>query len=603
MNRRVRYCFALVVFLSIVNMPVAWAQSHAGTYDDPKTWRETTFVGAIHHGDRGYFAARFEGVAHGDWYFPARGTSDTHWEWGGGHAGTFTDPKDWDEPTRVKRVHAAPGHGFFRARFDGTAQPGWPVPGPGESDDHWEWGGSHAGTYRDPKTRRETTYTGAVHHGDNGFFRAEFDGVAAVGWYYPKPGASDSHWTWLGAHAGTFEDPKLVEPTYVGASHRDNAGGRFVSKRDGVPPPDATYPDYANNEDENAWWRTYAVGCNATGMGAPPSRPIFNADKNYVALVIEALRKNGKPVDDFVFEPLTLSDHFSGYQVGHATIRDHLGYYVGDVIVAFDAEGRYVGLVDAWKLTSLVVNDGTEHVYAGAPETWSKVADTLQMSGVASTSTGDWSADCNGNYVVDLAIAFTQQGDEEVRLPVALAAAQIERINLPLHNSRINLRARLVDVPMSIECLGVNTEDLSRAPGLFQGDLDRSGADILAVFTGSCGRPNTASGYATIGGSSSIQKALSPNAFRHEFGHNLGGHHCSGGSYANGTKMLHNGVKYGTIQCDNDLPFYSTPLVKDSAGTPFGDATHDVARAAREGAQSHSAIRKATTPVHGSIMP
>ena len=117
----------------------SWAGSHAGTFDDPKGWSEVTVPGRIHLGDRGYFIARFSGsAASGARYWPPAGQSDSSWTWGGAHEGTFDDPKGWSEYSAVGRIHLG-SPGYFAARFDGVAGGGWYWPKRGQSDAHWQW--------------------------------------------------------------------------------------------------------------------------------------------------------------------------------------------------------------------------------------------------------------------------------------------------------------------------------------------------------------------------------------------------------------------------------------------------------------------------------
>ena len=81
-----------------------------------------------------------------------------------------------------------------------------------------------------------------------------------------------------------------------------------------------------------------------------------------------------------------------------------------------------------------------------------------------------------------------------------------------------------------------------------------------------------------------------PGAYRHEVGHNVGGVHCPDGSGYHFGHTL--GEGRGTIQCGNDLAYYSSPLIKDEQGNVLGDAQRsDMARKWRERAAEMSANR------------
>lgn len=82
---------------------------------------------------------------------------------------------------------------------------------------------THAGTFADPKPFDEATFRGAVHRGPEGFYRAEFNGVRAPHDILPDRRKSTTQWTFLAERAGTFESPLLKgDATYPGAIHYDN---------------------------------------------------------------------------------------------------------------------------------------------------------------------------------------------------------------------------------------------------------------------------------------------------------------------------------------------------------------------------------------------
>ncbi|MFT5759600.1 MAG: hypothetical protein ACI9LM_004367 [Alteromonadaceae bacterium] len=96
----------------------------------------------------------------------------------------------------------------------------------------------------------------------------------------------------------------------------------------------------------------------------------------------------------------------------------------------------------------------------------------------------------------------------------------------------------------------------------------------------------------TSAGDINVIGAPWPSAYRHEFGHNVGGVHCkpAGGSGFNYGFSPVEGS--GTSQCGNNLSYYSSPLVKDSNGNILGtDHSQDMARIWRERAAEMSENR------------
>jgi hypothetical protein len=89
---------------------------------------------------------------------------------------------------------------------------------------------SHAGTFADPKPFDEETVRGAIHRGPGGFYRAEFNGVRAPHDALPEGKKSTTQWTFLAERAGTFESPRFKgDPTYPGAIHYDD--GKYYRSR------------------------------------------------------------------------------------------------------------------------------------------------------------------------------------------------------------------------------------------------------------------------------------------------------------------------------------------------------------------------------------
>jgi hypothetical protein len=267
----------------------------SGTYEHPKLWQENTTIGAIHKYvlDSGnlFFAAKFDGNASDhNWYFPTGPYSSESWEFKGAHAGTYADPKEWDEPSYIGAIHKYVYQGkslFFSARLEGNASlNGWHYPTSPVSNEYWEYKGAHAGTYADPKEWNELTRIGAIHkyiyNRGNLYFAAKFDGVANEynKNYYPAGPYSNDHWDFRGTRAGTYADPKnWREPTYVGAIHQYSEGDSsyFISKVDGLP--EDGYRVYPTDKKSNANW-TYAGTPSYIVMTSDPQYPWTDKDED-----------------------------------------------------------------------------------------------------------------------------------------------------------------------------------------------------------------------------------------------------------------------------------------------------------------------------------
>ncbi|MBB3228693.1 hypothetical protein FHW69_003335 [Luteibacter sp. Sphag1AF] len=586
-----------------------------GTYADPKTWSEESFPGAIHHGDRGFFMSTFSGQAGATWYFPAKGQSNSHWIWAGEHAGTFANPKDQTEITKVGLIHKGAA-GFYVSRFDGVPDPAWTFPPKGSSDSHWTWMGEHMGTSSDPKTWSEPTMIGLFHHDDvKGFFRAKFNGVAGPTWYYPKKGESNSHWAAAGTHAGDFLDPKDAnEPTFVGAIHGRGTIARFLSKHDGVPGPADTYPRYEEGEYENAWWRTLATQCPATPgtRSQAPEQPTARAVSAY-AQSLNIIQRQAKTSGSLALtaSPLMARGGMGEYRVDSADLLDTRGDKRGSLIVVVLPKGGYEAISDVPGARGSVLGaaDGSAHFVAEPVTDWTAQDTPPQQNPDASNtqaSADGPDVDCEGKRIIDVLAGFSEVAVSDMGgldHASAYALAQIETANVGLRNSHVDARLRLTAVEVIAENYAVNTENLGRMPTVFADQIKKHHADLLATFF-SPASGETATAWAVVDGRYEIGKITSTTAYRHEVGHNAGGSHCNTGqdSYAFGFKHPHGTSTLGTFLCDNDLPFYSTPLEHDAEGHALGDAkTADMARVWRERANKMSSYEKAEKPVEGTI--
>lgn len=192
--------------------------------------------------------------------------------------------------------------------------------------------------------------------------------------------------------------------------------------------------------------------------------------------------------------------------------------------------------------------------------------------------------DQNGDFPIDIFMGYSNSAAATAGDINAHAAMMVASVNQGLTNSLVdNVFLRLVGTGETANNPGVVTSVLSDCRIWFADEIKALGPDYIGVFQTPTGAPGSAGGWAGVGGSTSVNSINSPNAFRHEIGHNGGGGHCPGdGStlpYAHG---FDNG-NWRTHLCGNDVNFYSTPLVDDDLGNPIGDAvTADMAQAFRD---------------------
>lgn len=204
--------------------------------------------------------------------------------------------------------------------------------------------------------------------------------------------------------------------------------------------------------------------------------------------------------------------------------------------------------------------------------------------------------DASGRYVIDVFIGFSTQAANStyVRNNLdATAQTYIESVNTALKNSKIdNVYLRLVGTGVSDNNPGVVTSVLTDVKTWFKADIERTAPDLIGMAQMPTNAEGSAGGWAGVRGDTHVIGAPWPGAYRHEVGHNVGGVHCKG---PNDTGY-HYGFSVrqgrGTIQCGNDLAYYSSPLIKDEEGNVLG-TTHsaDMARVWRERAAEISANR------------
>jgi len=151
------------------------------------------------------FRAKQEGRPSGhNWYYPTSEVDNDHWEYLYSHAGTFDDPKDWSELTYVGDVHRYEYDNqtyFFIAKKEGNpAKQGWHYPTGPSDNEYWTYAGLHAGTWQDPKTWEEPTWPGALHQypEKNQYFISNVTGNPAEhNWYYPTSATTNSNWQYF----------------------------------------------------------------------------------------------------------------------------------------------------------------------------------------------------------------------------------------------------------------------------------------------------------------------------------------------------------------------------------------------------------------------
>jgi hypothetical protein len=175
--------------------------------------------------------------------------------------------------------------------------------------------------------------------------------------------------------------------------------------------------------------------------------------------------------------------------------------------------------------------------------------------------------------VVDIFLGYSRAaanavgGDAE-----ADALAKVESVNLALRNSKVStVSLKLVGVQVVDRNYPITTETMNNLPTIFQEGIQRSQPDLIhGIFL--FDSDSTAAGWGDYRGRKAISHAIG-QAFRHEVGHNAGGAHCfsQGGAISTYAYGFNNG-NTTTIQCGNESPFYSNPLVKDAHNKPLGNA-------------------------------
>lgn len=475
------------------------------------------------------------------------------------------------------------------------------------------------GTYANPKQWGEQTFVGAVHIGDKGgYFIAQFTGSASdFNWYFPAPGQSDEHWTWAGTHRGTFQDPKdWREQSYVGAIHGRGSQGRFESKRDGIPGPTDYFPAYDDTgETETDWWKALAIDCpvldNRAHPYSPPpaSRAAMDASRRVFDVIRDRMKSSTR--SSLKMSPAFVSDRFKDAVADTSHIFGQRGEKLGAIILTMASTGGNalaVSDVEGARGIFLIPAKGDIQFIEERPYDWSK-PDTVALPKEGADPekiSGRSSFDCAGNRVIDVysvmstAAVDALGGDpEDILYPLV----QMGMVNEALTNSLVDVRLQLAGEETSAKNFAITIGNLGQLSPLFGDHMKAVNADLLASFFAP-EQGSAAAGMAQVNGRYEMGNVLYPTAYRHEVAHNAGGSHCNSGSasYAFGYKHAHGDGTLGTILCDNNIAYYSSPLIYDDSLHPLGNAaTADMARVWREHGEKMSSYGQSKMPVRGVI--
>lgn len=596
--------------------------SPAGTYSAPLAWGAIADIGSIHRSGSGaLYESRFVGSASKlVYYFPAVGQDNERWFYRGTHPGTYAQPRSWDDYTFVGSIHRSDSGLFFESKFKGAGA-SVSFPSKGNNNTNWIYRGEHAGTFADPKYWSDSSYVGAIHRTRTGpLYESKINGVNRGN--FPPVGTNNSKWNFKGLHAGTYTEPQsLGEHARVKAIFGRDANARYESKFSG-PTSLAETPYPSEAERENQWWKLQALKCDANLKSAASVRstarmlPVAPQDTSARRTIDIGGLVSGRSavmrselLANVRRPNLELTHQDERYEVRSANLLDSSkGHVVGEMIVVTRDDGTFVSVLNAPN------HKGVLEGRANGMQTWAPNGqddfmgeDSIsqeQVSARVSSVNSQASYDCDGKLIVDVLAGFSESSAAYVGDPHAFGLAQMETANLGLRNSKIDVRMRLVGIQILKQDYGVTTETLGKISTLFSTGITQYGADMVAGFfypaSGSTG-----GGWGYAPGRYNINRAVQPTAFRHELGHNAGGNHCNTSgteNYRFGYERIVNNRGRSTFLCGNNTSFYSTPLVLDEDGHPRGDAkTADMARQWREYAPVMSSHMEAVTPVSGVI--
>lgn len=226
----------------------------------------------------------------------------------------------------------------------------------------------------------------------------------------------------------------------------------------------------------------------------------------------------------------------------------------------------------------------------------------------APTAIGEEEKDAAGNYVIDVYMGFSDQAAAFINNNLkARAEMEIASVNTALKNSNIQgVYLRLVGVGTTPNNPGIIWEPipvLDLVKDWFKDDIARLQPDLIAIQQVQTGAPNSAGGWAGIGGDTQVVDIDLPGAWVHEVGHNIGGIHCKNDDPDNTGYNYGYSVREGrgTVMCGNEILYYSSPLIRDDEGNILGSATDaDMARVWRERMAEVAANRIHTVPYSAS---
>ncbi|MDB6146019.1 MAG: hypothetical protein JWP80_5063, partial [Pseudomonas sp.] len=176
----------------------------------------------------------------------------------------------------------------------------------------------------------------------------------------------------------------------------------------------------------------------------------------------------------------------------------------------------------------------------------------------------------------------------------AYALAQVESVNLALHNSKVlDVSLELAGIQIIDQDYPITAETLGAVDRLFPAGKFLKADLTAAFFVGNS--DDSAPSLAYSPGRLSVQSVKSSIALRHSLGHNAGGGHCN--DQGSGYNVGYDNGRTRDIMCGNASSYYSTPDVQDRYGLPMGNAqSADLARVWRENADRLSSYARLNTP-------
>jgi hypothetical protein len=199
--------------------------------------------------------------------------------------------------------------------------------------------------------------------------------------------------------------------------------------------------------------------------------------------------------------------------------------------------------------------------------------------------------------VIEVLAGFSRSAADHVGDAQAYALAQVESVNLALHNSRVSgVSLELAGIQIIDQDYPITTETLAVVDQLFPSGKFL-GADLTAAFfVGNS--DDVAPSLAYSPGRLSVQSVTSSIALRHSLGHNAGGGHCN--DSGSGYNFGYDNGRTRDIMCGNASAYYSSPDAHDRYDLPMGNAqSADMARVWRENADRLSSYAKSGSTQHG----